>query len=44
MLNFFPEFKKIELEKVIDIALGAASIHILAKSNNEVKMFAAGDN
>jgi alpha-tubulin suppressor-like RCC1 family protein len=49
LVPFFPEFRKIDTFnstlKVVDVALGAASCHILAESaENGVKLYAVGDN
>lgn len=51
---FFPEFRKIDLfgqkSPVIDVSMGATSVHILAMNQDSetkdwsVKMFAGGDN
>jgi alpha-tubulin suppressor-like RCC1 family protein len=41
MVPFFPEFRKIDNMKVKDVALGAASCHILTEDG---KMHAVGDN
>jgi alpha-tubulin suppressor-like RCC1 family protein len=49
MVPFFPEFRKIDpfgqKQKVIDVAYGAASVHILAEDGNGTTTYhAAGDN
>ena len=51
MIPFFPEFRKLDQFgsslKVVDVALGAISTHILARSESnadDIKMFAIGDN
>lgn len=49
MVPFFPEFRKIDTFgpnlRVLDVALGAASTHILAETKEgERKLFAVGDN
>lgn len=49
MVPFFPEFRKIDYFdsnlRVLDVALGAGSTHILAETKEgEKKLYAVGDN